>query len=139
MIAYVDSSVILRFVLQQSDQLTALLEYDDRVTSFLTEVECMRAVEAARIRRQLSMDESGERRLVAYRHLRRMHRLLPSLSILRRAGEPYPVAIKSLDAIHLATALVWRDRRAPDLVFATHDFQLGRAAAALGFEVVGLS
>jgi len=138
-IAYVDSSVILRFVLQQSDQLTALLEYDDRVTSFLTEVECMRAVEAARIRRQLSMDESGERRLVAYRHLRRMHRLLPSLSILRRAGEPYPVAIKSLDAIHLATALVWRDRRAPDLVFATHDFQLGRAAAALGFEVVGLS
>ena len=139
MIAYVDSSVILRFVLQQPDQLMALLKYDERVTSFLTEVECMRAVEATRIRRQLSMDESVERRQVAYKHLRRMHRLLPSLSILRRAGEPYPVAIKSLDAIHLATALVWRDRRAPDLVFATHDFQLGRAAAALGFEVVGLS
>lgn len=138
MIAYVDSSVILRFVLQQPDQLMALLEYDDRVTSFLTEVECMRAIEAARLRRQLSTDESGERRQVAYRHLRRMRRLLPSLSILRRAGEPYPVAIKSLDAIHLATALVWRDRRAPDLVFATHDRQLGPAAAALGFEVVGL-
>lgn len=138
MIAYVDSSVILRFVLQQPDPLMALLEYDDRVTSFLTEVECMRAVEAARLRCQLSMDESGERRQVAYGHLRRMRRLLPSLSILRRAGEPYPAAIKSLDAIHLATALVWRDRRAPDLVFATHDRQLGRAAAALGFEVVGL-
>jgi hypothetical protein len=67
-----------------------------------------------------------------------MRRLLPSLSILRRAGDPYPVAIKSLDAIHLATALVWRDRRAPDLVFATHDRQLGRAAAPLGFEVFGL-
>lgn len=138
MIAYVDSSVILRFVLQQPDPLMALLEYDDRVTSFLTEVECMRAVEAARLRCQLTLDESGERRQVVYGHLRRMRRLLPSLSILRRAGEPYPAAIKSLDAIHLATALVWRDRRAPDLVFATHDRQLGRAAAALGFEVVGL-
>jgi hypothetical protein len=125
-------------VLQQPDPLMALLEYDDRVTSFLTEVECMRAVEAARLRCQLTLDESGERRQVVYGHLRRMRRLLPSLSILRRAGEPYPAAIKSLEAIHLATALVWRDRRAPDLVFATHDRQLGRAAAALGFEVVGL-
>jgi hypothetical protein len=33
---------------------------------------------------------------------------------------------------------MWRDRRAPDLVFATHDRQLGRAALALGFEVIGL-
>ena len=61
-----------------------------------------------------------------------------SLSILRRAGEPYPVALKTLDAVHLATALMWRDRRAPDLVFATHDRRLGRAAAALGFAVIGL-
>ena len=63
---------------------------------------------------------------------------MPSLSILRRAGEPYPVELKTLDTVHLATALMWRDRRAPGLVFATHDRQLGRAAAALGFEVIGL-
>ena len=138
MIAYVDSSAILRFVLQQPDPLMALLDCDDRVTSFLTEVECLRAIEAARLRRQLSIDESGERRQLAYRHLRRMRRLMPSLSILRRAGEPYPRALKTLDAVHLATALMWRDRRAPDLVFATHDRQQGRAAAALGFEVIGL-
>ena len=138
MIAYVDSSAILRFVLQQPDPLMALLDCDDRVTSFLTEVECLRAIEAARLRRQLSIDESGERRQLAYRHLRRMRRLMPSLSILRRAGEPYPRALKTLDAVHLATALIWRDRRAPGLVFATHDRQLGRAALALGFEVIGL-
>ena len=138
MIAYVDSSVVLRFVLQQPDPLVALLDCDDRVTSFLTEVECMRALEAAHLRRQLSTEESGERRQVAYGQLRRMRRVMPSLAILRRAGERFPVAIKTLDAIHLATALVWRDRRAPDLVFATHDRQLGFAAAALGFEVIGL-
>lgn len=138
MIAYVDSSVILRFVLQQPDSLMALLDCDDRVTSFLTEVECMGAIEATRLRRQLSIDESDERRQVAYRHLRRMRRLTPSLSILRRAGESYPIALKAINAVHLATALMWRDRRAPDLVFATHDRELGSAAAALGFEVIGL-
>jgi predicted nucleic acid-binding protein len=138
MIAYVDSSVILRFVLQQPDPLTTLRDCDDRVTSYLTEVECLRAIEGARLRHQLSIDESGERRQVAYKHLRRMRRLMPALSILRRAGEPYPLALKTLDAVHLATALMWRDRHAPDLVFATHDRQLGRAALALGFEVIGL-
>lgn len=138
MIAYVDTSVILRFVLQQPDPLTALLDCDDRVTSYLTEVECLRAIEAARLRRQLSVDESGERRQVAYQHLRRTRRVMPSLSILRRAGEPYPVALKTLDAVHLATALMWRDRHSPGLVFATHDRQLGRGAAALGFEVLGV-
>jgi hypothetical protein len=51
-------------------------------------------------------------------------------------NEEYPAT--GVESVHLATALMWRDRRAPDLVFATHDRQLGRAAAALGFDVVGL-
>lgn len=138
MIAYVDSSVILRFVLEQPDPLMELLDFDSRVTSYLTEVECMRAVEAARQRRQLSAEESGDRRRAAFAHLRRMRRVLPSLSILRRAGEPYPLPLRSLDAIHLATALTLRDRGVADLVFATHDRQLARVALSMDLEVLGL-
>lgn len=138
MTAYVDSSVLLRFILDQPGSLTGMLDHDDTLTSFITEVECLRALEAARFRRQLTADEAADRRLLAYRYLRRMRRMMPSVSILRRAGEPYPLALKSLDAIHLASALVLRDRRVPDLVFATHDRQLGRAAATMGFEVIGL-
>jgi predicted nucleic acid-binding protein len=66
-----------------------------------------------------------------------MRRVLPSLSILRRAGQPLLVPLRALDAIHVATAVVYRERRAPDLVFATHDRRQARAAAALGFEVIG--
>ena len=138
MTAYVDSSVLLRFILDQPGSLTGMLEHDDALTSFITEVECLRAIEAARLRRQLTADEAADRRLLAYRYFRRMRRMMPSVSILRRAGEPYPLALKSLDAIHLASALVLRDRRVPDLVFATHDHQLGRAAATMGFDVIGL-
>ncbi len=138
MIAYVDSSVLLRFILGQPESLTGLLEVDLRVTSLIVEVECLRAIESARSRGQLTVEEAADRRRVAFAQLRRMRRLAVSLTVLRRAGESYPLPIKSLDAIHLASALLVRDREAPDLVFATHDQRLGQLAAVMDFPVIGL-
>jgi hypothetical protein len=43
----------------------------------------------------------------------------------------------TLDAVHLATALIWRDRMGPLATMATHDTALGSAARAFGFEVLG--
>ena len=138
MTAYVDSSVLLRFVLEQPDPLEELLRFDDLVTSLVAEVECMCAVDMARERGDLDFDEAADRRGVAHAHLRGMRRVQPSLSILRRAGQPLLVPLRALDAIHVATAAVYRERRAPDLVFATHDRRQARAAAVLGFEVIGV-
>ena len=138
MIVYVDSSVLMRFILDQPDPLSDLMHIETKVTSYVAEVECLRAVESARSRGQLSNDESADRRRIVYAQLRRMRRLSVSLSVLRRAGEPYPLPIKSLDAIHLASALIVREREAPDLVFATHDQKLGRLAAVMDFRVIGL-
>lgn len=59
-------------------------------------------------------------------------------SILARAAGPFPAPLKSLDAIHLATAMLLRESRYPDLVFATHDRRLGMAARLVEFEVVGV-
>ena len=137
-IAYVDSSVLLRFILDQPDPLTDILQYDGRVTSSVTEVECLRGVESAKWRGLLSGEEAADRRRIVYAQLRRMRRLPVSLSVIRRAGEPCSLPVKSLDALHLASALIVRDREAPGLVFATHDRQLGRLAAALDMPVVGL-
>ena len=41
------------------------------------------------------------------------------------------------EAVHLATALVWRERMASPLVVATHDTALAMAARTYGFEVRG--
>jgi hypothetical protein len=43
----------------------------------------------------------------------------------------------SLDAVHLASALLIRPD-IPDLAFATHDVELGTAARAMDFEVLGI-
>jgi len=53
-------------------------------------------------------------------------------------SQPLPVALGTLDAIHLATALLWREQSAARLVMATHDAALGLAARSVGFRVVGL-
>jgi hypothetical protein len=57
--------------------------------------------------------------------------------VLNRATEPLPTPLGTLDALHLATALVWRDRMGTAPVVVTHDAALALAARAFGFEVRG--
>jgi len=59
-------------------------------------------------------------------------------AVLDRAAQPMPTEIGTLDAIHLATALLWRDMMGADLVMATHDQALATAARAYGMAVVGI-
>ena len=58
-------------------------------------------------------------------------------TVLDRASVPMPTLLGSLDAIHLASALLVRDQL-PGLAFATHDRDLGTAALSVGFDVQGL-
>lgn len=138
MIVYLDSSVILRFVLEQEERLRGVDDAEVAVTSLITLVECLRSVDNLRLRAVLDEDEYVARRAAVHDKLRGVTRLPPVASILQRACDALPTPLKALDAIHLATALQWRQRRAPDLAFATHDRQLGRAASALGFPVIGV-
>ena len=58
-------------------------------------------------------------------------------AVLERAAEPFPTALGTLDAVHLASALAAREV-VRDLRFATHDRELGLAARSVGFRVVGV-
>jgi hypothetical protein len=58
--------------------------------------------------------------------------------VLSRASEPMAMPLGTLDAMHLATALIWRDRVGPLSAIATHDSMLGAAALAFGFDVLGI-
>ena len=138
MIAYVDASVVSRVVMRQPNRLVELETCTQRLTSLLTQLECLRAMDKARLDEGLDQDEILARRLVLFQQLRRMSKIPVARSVLDRAGSSFPLPVKTLDAIHLATALQLRERRYRELVFATHDRQQGRAAAALGFEVIGL-
>jgi hypothetical protein len=57
--------------------------------------------------------------------------------VLSRASEPLPLPLGTLDALHLATALLWQEQTGKDLVMATHDDTLALAARSFGIETLG--
>ncbi len=138
MIAYLDSSVLLRVVLGQSNALQEWPAIEGGVVSALVEVECLRTLDRLRSLERLSDDEIAVRREVVYRLLDTAEMIEPTRPVLSRAAQPLPTALGTLDAIHLATALLWREQGHADLVMATHDEALATAAKASGFRVVGV-
>ncbi len=58
-------------------------------------------------------------------------------NVLNRAAQPMPTELGTRDAIHLASALLWREAMQIDPVMTTHDGALGLAAQAHGLKVLG--
>jgi predicted nucleic acid-binding protein len=137
-IAYLDSSVLLRVVLRQPDALAQWRRIDRGVASALVEVECLRTLDRLRIAAGLTDRELARRRQAVFRVLDATEVVEVTRPVLARAAQPMPTALGTLDAIHLATALLWREWRGEDLVFATHDTALALASRASGLVVVGV-
>jgi predicted nucleic acid-binding protein len=136
-IAYLDSSVVLRIILGQDPRLAEWEDIERGVVSALVEVECLRTLDRLRVASAAPGGEIAARREAVFRLLAETEVVDTSAAILRRASEPFPVPIGTLDALHLATALLWRDVFRRELVFATHDRVLGTAARASGLPTVG--
>ena len=137
MIAYVDSSVLLRKVLRQSGSLKEWTVIQTGVASALVETECLRTLDRLRLRANLSDRDLSRRRAAVFRLLESMEVVEVTAPVLARAAQPLPTELGTLDAIHLATALLWSERIGAGLVMATHDVALGTAARACGLRVVG--
>jgi predicted nucleic acid-binding protein len=136
--AYVDSSVILRRILGQPVALKEWKELEAPVASALVEVECLRTLDRLRIARGIDDHQVSEWRQAVYRLLGEAELVEITRPVLARAAQPMPTTLGTLDAIHLATAMLWRERGFADLVMATHDQALGTAARASGFVVIGV-
>jgi predicted nucleic acid-binding protein len=129
--------VLLRCVLGEPGALR-LADLDPGHTSALAEVECLRTLDRLHLKGRLSADALAVRRGAIFRLLEALEVVGLSASVLRRAAEPFPTALGTLDALHLATALLWQERHPRDgAAFATHDAELARAARACGLEVLG--
>ena len=138
MIAYLDVSVILRVVLGQPDRLAEWPEIAAGVASALVEVECLRTLDRLRIRSAVSDQEIAIRREAVFALTAQLEVVEPSAPVLSRAAQPFPTPLGTLDAVHLTTALLWRETRGEDLVMATHDRGLALAARASGLRAIGV-
>ena len=135
--AYLDSSVVLLIVLRAPNALAEWGMIDEHTSSALLRVECMRTLERLRIEEGVPEEEIARRVKEVLLVMESVRLLSITSSVLARASEPFDGPLKSLDAIHLATAIEWRRQGSVELAFATHDRQLARAARAVGFPVFG--
>jgi predicted nucleic acid-binding protein len=136
-IAYVDASVLLRVVLGEPGRLAEWEDIDEGVTSELAEVECLRSIDRLALLGRIPPGRAPERRAAVYRLLDELSVFEVARPVLSRAATPFPTPLGTLDAIHLATAILWREQNGRRFPLATHDAALGVAARASGFEVVG--
>ena len=137
MIVYLDASVVLRILLRQPKRLAAWGRWEAAYSSELLGIESRRVIDRLRVQAALNDHELAD----VHHDLIRIERAIGAIPltrpVLHRAALPMPTAVKTLDAIHLASALLLREHRTTSLTFATHDPQQLRAARALGFECLG--
>ena len=138
MIAYVDTSVPLRVLLGQPGRLRQWGRWERGYTSELTGVEMRRVLDRLRIAGALGDEELGTAQESCARIESGLGRVDVSRIVLQRAGLPMPTAVKTLDALHLVSALILQERIDERLVFATHDIQQAVAARALGLSCIGV-
>ena len=139
MIAYLDSSAVLRIILGQANAFKGWRSITQGIASTLVEVECLRTLDRLRLAEGLDDAEIAVRREAVYRFLEAVELVELTRPVLARASQPVPTALGILDAIHLATALLWKDRSGADLAMVTHDDALATAARACGLRVLGVS
>ena len=128
-LVYLDASAIVRLVLEEPgwEALVDLLrEHPHRVTSALSVAEVGRAV-----RRAGAVPQRNARATAV---LDGLDQVAISAAVLRRAGELEPATLRTLDAIHLATALALGRVDA----FVAYDARLAAAATMHGFRVAAL-
>ncbi len=137
MIAYVDSSVLLRLVLGQADALSDWSRIRRGVASSLVITESLRSLDRLRLRAKLGDANLAERRAAILALAGSLELVDVDPIVLDRAAQPMPTELGTLDAIHLATALLWNEMAGETLAMATHDAALAIAARAHGLRVLG--
>jgi len=125
-VIYLDASIVLAQLLAEDRVPPPGLWNEPLVSSRLTECEVWNRVNSRRL--ASSHGENG--RLL----LGRLALLELARPVLTRSLEPFPVPMRTLDALHLASATFLREQ-GQQVRIASYDTRLNAAASALGFEL----
>lgn len=121
---YIDSSVLLAQLLAEDRCPPAELWFETLVASRLLEYETWNRLHARKLGSALG---ESARQLLA-----RVAMLELAPPVLARALEPFPLAVRTLDALHLASLDFLREQ-GQTVSLATYDARMAAAAEALGF------
>ena len=137
--AYFDASILARSYVLEAGTAEALrlLRAHAVISSAIAPVELASALRRRRMEQRLSRSEF-QRLTAAIREDREHWTLVEADSTVLTRAEQVTTnrAVRTLDAVHLASALVLRDLADHAVPFITGDEQQRRAGIALGLDVV---
>jgi len=134
---YLDASVVLRRMLRQQGAMEGWSDWELAVTSEIMQLEVLRTLDRLRLGGKASEKERADCQAELRVYASRCQVIPIHSGILRRAAGPFPAPLGALDAIHLASALIWMEVNSEDLTFLTHDQGLAVCARACGVVVKG--
>jgi len=129
----------MRIALDQNNSLRDWRRIDRSVSSALIRTECLRTLDRLRLRAGWTDEAVAIRRATILSLISSLEIIEIDSAILERAAQPMPTELGTLDAIHLATAILWKESARAELVMATHDVALALGAQAHGLDVGGVS
>jgi len=138
MMVYLDASVVLRKIQREAGSLREWGQWERAYSSELIRVEVLRTIDRTRLRGALTDGEVAD----VVEKARAIFDVLELVelrqSILKRASQSLLTPLGTLDALHLATALLLVESSALELTFLTHDIELATAARSVNFKVKGV-
>ena len=131
MVAYLDSSVVLRHIMLGEEPIRHALEFPRVVSSELIEIECRRLLHRYRLAGDLRDEAFAEARERLDIVLGGIDLLEMTRPIKRRAMESFPVSIRTRDALHVSTAMAVAET-VDGLSLFSHDRGMNICARSIG-------
>lgn len=138
MICYLDTSVVLRWLLGAPGTHGDFFNWKAAGTSDILQIEANRTLQRLRMEGALNDENLAEVQTTFESLLDTLNIIECNAAIKSKAAGSFPTIIGTLDAIHLSSAMLWRARQPEaDFQLLTHDRQLATAARAVGLAVDG--
>lgn len=137
MIVYIDTSVVIRYLLNDPLQYNKFGKWEKGASSILLEIEGHRTIDRLRFSGEITDKETSELKSDFKRLLKTIDIISLNTHILERSMGSYPIPIRTLDALHLASAELWANYIKKPIALLSHDKQMILAAKSIGLETVG--
>ena len=134
---YLDTSVVLSHLLEDGAHLQGLSQLSRVASSRLLWIEVSRGIHRGLQTGRLSVEQATEARHGFISLSDGISQIRLTEEIYREAEGPFPLPIRTLDAIHLASAEIWLrsqgETNPANLALWTLDTRMNHCAAQLGY------
>ncbi len=133
---YLDSSVVLRWLLKDTNSLSDFGGWKHAASSFLLEVECIRALDRLKNENKINAETYADLLAQLNEFTRSMQLFDIDARVLGMAKSQYIAPVKTLDAIHIATVQLWQQELSEKILLLSHDHKMNLIAKSLGLKTL---